>query len=196
MISNYKELADAQLEDLLLAGVRGLRSASPAFCAESMPRYSATPVQRRASVDNLLQCACELLRRQELLALQRGPALTSPSNTKDYLRLHFARYEHEAFVVVFLDTQHRVLAIEELFSGTLDQTSVYPREIARRALQLTCSAVILAHNHPSGTCEPSRADQHMTLTVKAALALISVRVIDHLVVAGSAFVSMAELGQI
>lgn len=194
MISNYKELANAQLEDLLLAGVRGLRARTPALCAESLPRYAAVPSHRSASVTNLLQCACELLRRQELLALQRGPALTSPTDVKDYLHMHFAGYEHEAFVVVFLDAQHQVLTIEEMFRGTLNQASVYPREIVKRALQLAAGAVVLAHNHPSGLAEPSRADEYLTLTLKSALQLIDVRVLDHLVVGQSSVVSFSERG--
>lgn len=194
MISNYRELSDEQLEDLVLAGVRGLRTSTPHLCAQALPRYVATPTHRRASVAGLLQCASELLRRRDLLALQRGPGLDSPTAARDYLRRHFTGYDHEAFVVLFLDAQHKVLAVEEMFRGTLTQTSVYPREIVKRALELAAGAVLLAHNHPSGLAEPSRADEHLTAVVKAALKLVDVHVLDHLIVGGETVLSMAERG--
>ena len=115
---------------------------------------------------------------------------------KDYLRLKLGEREHEVFVVVFLDTQHRVIAIEELFRGTLSQTSVYPREVVKEALARNAGAVILAHNHPSGNPEPSRADEFLTQTLKAALALVDVRVLDHLVVTRAGVLSFAERGLI
>jgi DNA repair protein RadC len=101
---------------------------------------------------------------------------------------------HEVFAVLFLDSQHRLIALEEMFRGTLTQTSVYPREVVKQALTLNASSVVLAHNHPSGTAQPSRADEALTHTLKAALALVDVRVLDHFVVTASQAVSMAELG--
>ena len=132
----------------------------------------------------------------QLLAaeVREADALSSPAAVKDYLRLKLGDRPHEVFAVVFLDTQHRVIAIEELFRGTLSQTSVYPREVVKEALARNAAAVILAHNHPSGSAEPSRADEFLTQTLKAALALVDVRVLDHMVVTRTGVTSMAERG--
>ena len=113
---------------------------------------------------------------------------------RDYLRLLLAGKEHEVFVVVLLDTHHRVLVCEELFRGTLTQTSVYPREVVKLALAANAAAAIFAHNHPSGVSEPSRSDELLTRELKAALALVDVRVLDHFVVTGSQALSFAERG--
>jgi DNA repair protein RadC len=121
-------------------------------------------------------------------------ALSSPDAVRDYLRLYFAGQGHESFVTLFLDAQHRLIAAEELFRGTLSQTSVYPREVVKRALQLNAGAAIFSHNHPSGVCEPSRADELLTQSLKQALALVDVRVLDHIVVADDKAVSFAERG--
>jgi DNA repair protein RadC len=124
----------------------------------------------------------------------KGAPMTSPATVKDYLILRAAGLRHEVFSVLFLDAQHRVIACESMFSGTLTQTSVYPREIVKRALELNAGAVILSHNHPSGMAEPSRADEFLTQTLKAALALVDVRILDHVITAGGSAVSMAERG--
>jgi len=122
-------------------------------------------------------------------------ALASPSAVRDYLRLHFRNHEAEAFVVVLLDAQHRVIAVEELFRGTLTQTSVYPREVVKAALRANAAAIIFAHNHPSGVAEPSHADETLTRSLKAALALVDVQVLDHFIVAADArTMSFAERG--
>ena len=126
--------------------------------------------------------------------VQAVDALSSPGVVKDFLLLKLGERPHEVFAVVFLDTQNRVIAIEELFRGTLSQTSVYPREVVKEALARNAGAVILVHNHPSGSTEPSRADEHLTQTLKAALALVDVRVLDHLVVTRTSVSSFAELG--
>jgi DNA repair protein RadC len=118
----------------------------------------------------------------------------TPQAVRDYLQLQLGGLHHEVFAVLFLDSQHRLIALEEMFRGTLTQTSVYPREVVKRALTLNASSVVLAHNHPSGTAQPSRADEALTQTLKAALALVDVRVLDHFVVTASQAVSMAELG--
>jgi DNA repair protein RadC len=120
--------------------------------------------------------------------------LSSPAAVRDYLRLLLARREHEVFVVVLLDSQHRVLSCDEMFRGTLTQTSVYPREVVKTALAANAASVIFAHNHPSGVCEPSRADEMLTRELKAALALVDVKVLDHFVIAGSEALSFAERG--
>ncbi len=120
----------------------------------------------------------------QLLAaeVQGADTLTSPGVVKDYLRLKMGELPYEVFAVVFLDTQNRVIAIEELFRGTLSQTSVYPREVVKEALARNAAAVVLVHNHPSGSAEPSRADELLTATLRQALALVDVRVLDHMVV--------------
>jgi DNA repair protein RadC len=126
--------------------------------------------------------------------MRDSPALASPSAVRDYLRILLHDREHEVFVVVFLDAQQRVIATQELFRGTLTQTSVYPREIVKAALHNNAANVIFAHNHPSGVAEPSRADELLTQTLKQALALVEVKVLDHFVIAGAASVSFAERG--
>ena len=120
--------------------------------------------------------------------------LSSPSSVRNYLRLLLSGREHEVFVVILLDAQNHVLSCEELFRGTLTQTSVYPRELVKGALARNAAALAVAHNHPSGEAEPSRADELLTQSLKQALSLVDVRVIDHFVVAGDTVVSFAERG--
>lgn len=136
------------------------------------------------------------LRVMEQRARYNETAFTGPDDCKAYMQLRIGDREHEVFVVAFLDCQMRLLACEEMFRGTLTQTSVYPREVVKRALQLNAGSVVFAHNHPSGTAEPSRADEYLTQTLKSALALIDVRVLDHLVVAAGSVMSFAERGLI
>lgn len=138
----------------------------------------------------LVQQALDLLACE----VRESDALASPEIVRDYLRVLLGDRPHEVFAVVFLDAQHRVLDAVEMFRGTLTQTSVYPREVVIEALGRHAAAVILAHNHPSGHPEPSTADEALTRTLKSALALVDVRVLDHFVVTASRSVSMAELG--
>lgn len=126
--------------------------------------------------------------------LRRGATMSSPQAVKDYLRLEIGVLEHEVFSVLFMDAQHRIIELRQMFRGTVSQTSVYPREVVKEALSLNAAALILAHNHPSGAAEPSRADEFLTQTLKTALALVDVRVLDHLVVAGADVTSFAERG--
>jgi DNA repair protein RadC len=132
----------------------------------------------------------------EILAtrMKHGDALNSPATVRDYLRLLLHNREHEVFVVVLLDAQNRVFATEELFRGTLTQTSVYPREVVKLALRHNAAGVIFAHNHPSGVAEPSQADQLLTTSLKQALALVDIKVLDHFIVAGTAALSFSERG--
>ncbi|MCL6556586.1 MAG: DNA repair protein RadC [Burkholderiales bacterium] len=142
-----------------------------------------------------MQAVLELARRALAERAEKQDALSSPQAVRDYLRLRLADRPHEVFVAVFLDTQNRVIACEELFRGSLKETSVYPREVVKRALTHNAAGVILAHNHPSGVAEPSRADEALTRALKEALALIDVRVLDHFIVAaGTPGVSFAERG--
>ena len=142
------------------------------------------------SDDTLIAEALAVLARR----IRCGDSLASPSAVRDYLRLLLAGREHEVFVVVLLDAQNRVLSCEELFRGTLTQTSVYPREVVKVALAANAGAAIFAHNHPSGCSEPSRADELLTQNLKSALALVDVKVLDHFVVAGAQAISFAERG--
>ena len=142
-----------------------------------------------------LQAVLEMSRRALAEEMTQGSAFASPGAVRDYLRLHLACLPHEVFFALWLDAQNRLIAAEELFRGTLTQTSVYPREVVKRALGHNAAAVVLAHNHPSGLSEPSRADELLTRELKQALALVDVRVLDHFIVAGqSTPLSFAERG--
>ena len=125
---------------------------------------------------------------------RHGPALGSPSDTRDFLTVQLADLEHEVFAVVFLDNRHRVIAFKKMFRGTIDGASVHPREVVKAALRLNAAAVILAHNHPSGVAEPSTADRALTRRLNDALMCVDVRVLDHFVVGGTELVSFAERG--
>lgn len=127
--------------------------------------------------------------------LRRNPvALLSPKDVINFLRLSISEREHEVFVVLWLDAQNRLICYEELFRGTLTQASVYPREVVKSALAHNAAAVIMAHNHPSGVAEPSRADEALTVTLKQSLALVDVKLLDHIVIAADSAVSLAERG--
>lgn len=141
-----------------------------------------------------LAAVLELARRATAEQLRTRSVLDNVEAVKNYLQLHLAARAHEVFAVLFLDHKHRLIALEELFRGTLAHTSVYPREVALRALHHNAAAVVLAHNHPSGNTTPSQADEQLTQTLKAALALIDIRVLDHVIVAPGAALSMAERG--
>jgi len=138
----------------------------------------------------------EALRILEDSARYNPFTITSPADTKAYLRLKLAELEHEVFAVMFLDNRHQLIKFEEMFRGTIDTASVYPREIVKRALQLNAAALIVAHNHPSGTAEPSQADEQITKRIKDACALVDIRLLDHFIVTLTDSVSLAERGVI
>lgn len=144
--------------------------------------------------NEICAAARELVRRWLDEELRRDCVLSAPVAVRDFLRLHFAGQEYESFVVLFLDAQNRLIEAKELFRGTLTQTSVYPREVVKEALKQNAAAVILAHNHPSGIAEPSRADEMLTSSLKQALSLVDVRVLDHFIVAGPTALSLTERG--
>lgn len=123
-----------------------------------------------------------------------GQMMLNPSHTRDYLRLKLSEKEHEVFFVIFLDNQHRLIKSEEMFQGTIDGASVYPREVAKVALECNAAAVILAHNHPSGVSEPSQADMRITEKLKSALLLLDIRILDHMIVGDTDVLSFAEKG--
>jgi DNA repair protein RadC len=143
-----------------------------------------------------LQAAIEMSRRYLDEALRRDGALTSPAMTREYLHNRLTGYPYEVFACLFLDNRHRVIEYEELFRGTIDGASVHPREVVRRALAHNAAALILAHNHPSGVAEPSQADRHITQRLRAALELVDVRLLDHLVIGAGETCSLAERGLI
>ncbi|AIV49264.1 DNA repair RadC family protein [Burkholderia pseudomallei TSV 25] len=143
-----------------------------------------------ATADQILEAARQVIDQK----MQRGASFTSPAAVKEYLRAKLSGYEHEVFAVLFLDTQHRLIDYAEMFRGTIDSASVHPREVVKAALQRNAAAVILSHNHPSGSPEPSRADQALTVQLRSALALVDVRTLDHVIVAGSVTTSFAERG--
>ena len=140
--------------------------------------------------------AVEIVKRALHERVARGDALSSPETVRDYLRLALSSRPVEVFIGLFLDTQHRLIAADELFHGTLAQTSVFPREVVKAALGYNAAAVIFAHNHPSGVAEPSRADELLTQSLKQALSLVDIRTLDHFVVAGPTVLSFAERGLI
>ncbi len=176
------ELLDA------FGGYAGLLRRQP----EDFRRVKGLGPAKRAELAAVLEMARRALDQQ----LQRGPVFDSPAKVKDYVALRLGGLPREVFGVLFLDGQHRLVEWRELFQGTLTQTSVYPREVVRQALALNAGAVILAHNHPSGLAEPSRADEYLTATLKTALGLVDIRVLDHLVVGAGQVVSFAERGLI
>lgn len=199
-------LADAELVALLLrtggkgesvlafaqrlldtfGGLAGLLHAQPA----DLKAVKGLGPAKRAEVAAVI----ELARRSLVQELAERPVFDAPTKVRDYLSLKLAQLGHEVFAVLFLDAQNRLVRFEEMFRGTLTQTSVYPREIVKRCLDLHAAAVILAHNHPSGAAEPSRADEFLTQSLKGALALVDVRVLDHFVVGRGGVVSFAERG--
>jgi DNA repair protein RadC len=141
-----------------------------------------------------LQAVLEMAKRHFEEILQRGDVLSSPDITRAYLSHQLRGYNHEVFACLFLDNQHRVIQFEELFIGTLDSASVYPREVIKRALQHNAAAVIFAHNHPSGVVEPSPADKQLTIKLKQALALLDISVLDHFIIGDGQPYSFAEHG--
>ncbi|MDP9917820.1 DNA repair protein RadC [Variovorax boronicumulans] len=200
-------LADAELLALLLrTGVAGKNVLQ--LAQQLLERFGGLSGLLHTAPDDLkavkgmggsakrseLTAVLELARRAMGERLKERTVFDSPEAVKQYLQMHIGSRPHEVFAVLFLDVQHRLLTLEELFRGTLTQTSVYPREVVTRALHHQAAAVVLAHNHPSGSIEPSRADESLTQTLRAALALVDVRVLDHVIVSPGQSFSMAERG--
>jgi DNA repair protein RadC len=197
-------LADAELLAILLrTGVKGKSAVD--LARQLLGRFGSVSALLEAGASEhtpglgnaklaQLRAAVELARRALKEEISSRDALSSPRAVRDYLRLVLAGREQEVFVVLLLDAQHRVIASEELFRGTLTQTSVYPREVVKCALKRNAAAVIFAHNHPSGVAEPSHADEILTRSLKSALALVDIQVLDHFIVAGTRTMSFAERG--
>lgn len=168
--------------------LRGLMTADRGHCS-NVPGLGS----RRYG---LLQAALELTRRHYQQEVAAGPAMESPSATRNFLVARLRDLPYEVFCCLFLDNRHRLIAFQELFRGTIDGASVHPREVVREALGRNAAAVILAHNHPSGVAEPSQADELITLRLKEALALVDIRVLDHLIVGDARCTSFAERGML
>ncbi|GLT20409.1 UPF0758 protein [Vibrio zhanjiangensis] len=183
---NVLQLADTLLKEM--GSLRRLFSASKVELCQYKGLGEAKYVQ--------LQAALEMTQRHLHETLVRGEALTSPEQTKLYLVSRLRDRTREAFYILFLDNQHRVIKGEILFEGTIDSASVYPREVVKRALDHNAAALILAHNHPSGVAEPSQADRRITRRIGDALALVDIRILDHFVVGDGEVVSFAERGWI
>ena len=202
-------LSDAELLAIFLrVGVRGKSAVDLArqliahfgslnrLFAADRNEFSAIPGMGAAKFAQL-QAVLEMARRALAETMKERDSFLSPATVRDYLRLHLAGLSHEVFFALWLDAQHRLLSAEELFRGTLAQTSVYPREVVKKALARNAAAVIFAHNHPSGIPQPSSADEQLTRVLKEALALVDVKVLDHFIVAGSAPpMSFAEQGML
>jgi DNA repair protein RadC len=198
-------LSDAELVAVLLrSGVRGKSAVD--LARDLLTQYQGVTHMLEAGAEleaikglgpakrAQFAAAIELARRSLQEKLKENAALTSPGAVRDYLRLRLASRKEEAFVCIWLDAQHKAIAIEEPFRGTLTQTSVYPREIVKSALRVNAAAVIFAHNHPSGVAQPSQSDELLTRNLKEALSLIEVKVLDHFIVAGNQAISFAERG--
>ncbi len=185
---DYRACSDTELLKMLL----GEKAAEKALTGGVVRMFLEE--RQYDEIHPKIGAARELMRRALLQQLSSGSALTSPAAVRDYLRLSIAGKEHEIFSVIWLDAQHRVIGAEDLFRGTLSQTSVYPREVVKHALKANAAAVIFAHNHPSGVAQPSQSDELLTRNLKEALALIEVKVLDHFIVAGNQALSFAERG--
>ena len=178
----------------------------PFFGAEADALYEAhgrslqklTYFARQSMLPSCHRLVTGLALAQELLVeeITSRSVFDSPTSVSDFLKLHFAGQPFESFALLYLDAQHALIAFEELFRGTLTQTSVYPREVAKQALHHDAAAVILSHNHPSGSVEPSRVDESLTQTLRTALSLVDVRVLDHVIVAAGRTLSFAECGRL
>ena len=145
---------------------------------------------REATFDEVISGARHAL----AIRVRKGTVMTSPKAARDYLTMRLGAREHEVFTILFLDSRHRLIDCLELFRGTIDGASVHPREVVKEALKRNAAAVILSHNHPSGVAEPSQADEIITTRLRDALALVEIRVLDHLIVAGDVVTSLAERG--
>ena len=176
----------------LLQCVLGNRAAKRLYRGELHPLF--VPAAEQKTEHHKLGAAHELVKRWLVEELHNAVQLSSPAAVAEYLRIYFAGQEHESFVTLFLNVQNRLIAAEEMFRGTLAHTSVYPREIVKHGLKLNAAAAIFAHNHPSGSLDPSAADLQLTEHLKSALASVDIVVLDHFVIAGGKSMSMADRG--
>jgi len=184
-------LSAVELARQLLADFGSLRSLLDANQTQFCQHHGLGPAKF-----SQLQAVLEISRRHMESTLSRGDVLTDAATTKHYLQQRLRAYPYEVFACLFLDNKHRMIAFDELFRGTIDSANVYPREVVKQALAHNASAVIFAHNHPSGIAEPSQADFAITARLKLALATVDIRVLDHIVVGDGEIVSFAEIGKL
>lgn len=184
---SYSSMTDTELLKRLI----GVRQAKKLYRGSLTPLFAASSHDKDTPPERCL-VARELVKRFIGEELQHGCVLTQPEAARDFLHIHFAGQDYESFLTIYLDTMNRLITVEELFRGTLSETAVYPREIARSALRLNASSVIFAHNHPSHDSHPSLADRAMTKLLTKALALIDVEVLDHFIIAPNSTFSFAE----
>jgi DNA repair protein RadC len=173
----------------LLASFNGLRGLLQASAEEVICKRGVGPAKF-----SQLMSAVEIVTRYLATPLERGDAITDPEVLRQYLMLKLKHYQREVFSCLFLDNQHRLIRYEEMFFGTIDGASVHPREVVKRSLELNAAAIVFAHNHPSGVAEPSQADRRITQRLQAALSLVDVRVLDHMVIGDADVISFAERG--
>ncbi len=206
LIQGAQALSDAELLAIFLrTGVKGKSALD--LSRELLERFGGLRPLLAAGKDDFcsapglgdakytqLQAILEMAHRHLREQLDRQDVLTSPDETRRYLQLRLHHYPYEVFSCIFLDNRHRIISYEELFKGTIDGANVHPREVVRRAIHHNAAALILAHNHPSGVAEPSRADEAITQRLKQALDLVDVRVLDHIIVGGTQTISLAERG--
>jgi len=191
----------------LLAAIINVNSSGHGVASQLLERFGSLRPLLRASNAELLDCQGigharlaalraipELARRYYDESLPCGEALRSPADTELFLKSRLQHLDHELFCCLYLDNRHRVLRFDELFRGTIDGTSVYPREVVKEALKVNAAAIILAHNHPSGVAEPSQADERITRRLKSALELVDIRLLDHLIVGDGRATSLASRG--
>ena len=192
---NISALSRADLVSELLSPLLSQSGPNPLHVSDSVVPMLMSDTSD-AALAHRLDVARELLLRNLREQMRNGPVMSSPQILSDWLRLYCANLEHEVFLAIYLDCQNQLIDTEELFRGSLTQTSVYPREVVKGALARNAAAMAIAHNHPSGKAEPSRADELLTQTLKSALSLVDVQIIDHFVVAGDQVISFAERGLI
>jgi len=203
----HKRLSDAQLLTTLISTGSGVSAGKSAM--QLLRRFGSLRAVLHAETAELLACTGigrarlgilralpELARRYYSQSLPSGETIRSPSDTEAFLQSRMRHLDHELFCCLFLDNRHRVLSFDELFRGTIDGTSVYPREVVKEALAINAAAVILAHNHPSGVAEPSQADERITRRLKSALDLVDIRLLDHLIIGEGKATSLARRGLI
>jgi DNA repair protein RadC len=204
--NNEKSESDTELLATLI-GAGGPGSSGHEVAADLLRRFGNLRTLLHADNDDILACQGigrarlailralpELARRYFEDSLPPGESIRSPADTETFLKARMQHLDHELFCCLYLDNRHRVLRFDELFRGTIDGTSVYPREVVKEALSVNAAAVILAHNHPSGVAEPSQADERITQRLKSALELVDIRLLDHLIVGEGAATSLASRG--
>ncbi len=203
-----QDQSDAELLATVIVA-RGSKAAAHEAASRLIDRFGSLRAVLHAERKALLDCGGigrarlavlralpELARRYYAQSLPHGAPIKSPADTEAFLQAHMRHLEHELFCCLYLDNRHRVLGFGELFRGTIDGTSVYPREVVKEALGINAAAVILAHNHPSGVAEPSQADEHITLRLKSALELVDIRLLDHFIIGDGKAASLAGRGLI